>query len=358
MRRKVGIIGKFGADERMYDGQTIKTKNLAMLMESTNCFSLVRVDTCYFRKNNFKLLMDSLWCLLVCEDIFLMVSVNGMKFYLPFLYYLNKLFRRKVYHYIIGSELLTMVQETPKLVKYLNALAANWFEYDSGTNFLRSQGVENATTLPNFKMLSPVKNPKMYNNDSKVFKFCTFSRVMEEKGITEAIETVRRINEEHNAIIATLDIYGQIDPKYTGKLNELLVQNASCVTYKGIIDSQASVDILKEYFALVFPTRWAGEGLPGTVIDAFAAGIPVIASDWNANKEIIQNKEQGLIYPNEDMPTLKDAMLWSIQHPLIMDEMRHKSREAFEQFTPNVILQRILLQMGVSEMFTEKENHL
>jgi glycosyltransferase involved in cell wall biosynthesis len=271
-----------------------------------------------------------------------MVSVNGMRFYLPFLYYLNKITRCKIYHYIIGSELLEMVKQTPKLIKYLNALTVNWFEYDSGTRYLQSKGVVNVFTLPNFKLITPVKKPVEYNFESEVFEFCTFSRVMEEKGITEAIKAVSEINKSNGKIIAKLDIYGQIEKNYASELDILLEANSDCVTYKGIVDSQESVDVLKKYYAMLFPTKWVGEGLPGTVIDAFASGIPVIASDWNANKDIIQNNLQGIIYPNENILTLKDAINYSLQETEKMKNMRHESLKAFERYTPDYVLQVIL----------------
>ncbi len=348
MNSRIGIIGKFGTNGDWYDGQTIKTKNLSMLLEGTNEFHFLKVDTCYFKKNKIKLLFDSLRSLFTCNHIFLMVSVNGMNFYLPFLYYINKIFRRKIYHYIIGSELLQMVKENPQLIKYLNALSANWFEFDSGTEFLKSQGVNNVSTLPNFKMITPVESALRYD-DLEGFKFCTFSRVMEEKGITDAIEAISKINKEHGQTVATLDIYGQIEPNYESKLNTLLEKNSSCVSYKGIVNSRLSVEVLKDYYALLFPTKWAGEGLPGTIIDAFAAGIPVIASDWNANKEIIRHKKEGIIYPFDEAATLKDAIEWSVDHTEKMGEMRKNSRAAVERYTPSSVLQVILSKMKESE---------
>ena len=114
-------------------------------------------------------------------------------------------------------------------------------------------------------------------------------------------------------------------------------------------DSQGSVDVLKNYYALLFPTHWVGEGLPGTIIDSFASGIPVIASDWNANKEIIEHNRQGIIYPNQDMKTLKDAIVWSMQETTTMASMRTESRAAFEQYTPNAIWQAIFSKMNESK---------
>lgn len=349
MKYRVGVLGHYGAEYDICDGQTVKTRNLVISLKTQRDISVHIADTYYYKKNTVKLLLDTLRCILTCEHIFLMVSVNGMKFYLPFLYYINKIFQRHIYHYVIGSELLEMVRTNKKLVKYLNALDVNWFEYESGTRYLRSQGVKNTVTLPNFKMITPVKKPGKYEMIQGIYRFCTFSRVMEEKGITEAIEAICRINAEENKIVATLDIYGPVEPSYATKLKELLVENESCVTYKGVVDSQHSVKVLKDYYALLFPTRWAGEGVPGTVIDAFASGIPVIASDWNANKELIQDQVQGILYPNNQVCNLKDAVKWAIDNKEIMDRMRFASRKMFEKYLPETILNTILEEMEKRE---------
>ena len=350
MEYKIGIIGKFGANQNMYDGQTVKTKNLANLLQNTGRVEIFKIDTCYFRKRNVKLMLDTLKGMLLCKHIFLMVSVNGMRFYLPFLYWLNKIARRHIYHYIIGSELLEMVREDPGLVRYLNALSVNWFEYESGTRFLESSGVKNVHTLSNFKLLTPVPAPTEYQDEAGIYRFCTFSRVMEEKGITEAIEAVRSINEKMGRVVAVLDIYGPVEACYEKKLDELLAENSNCAAYRGVVDSQSSVDVLKDYYALLFPTRWPGEGVPGTVIDAFAAGIPIIASDWNANREIIDGGKQGLLYPNEIVSTLEDAVYWSVCNPDVMQQMRICSREEFVKYMPDTILNVILNEMEKNEL--------
>lgn len=345
---KIGIIGRFGLGHDFYDGQTVKTKNLAWLLEREHRFSIQKVDTYLFRRKNFKLMIDTLKCMLTCKHIFLLVSVNGMNFYLPFLYYLNKLTRRKIYHYIIGSELLEMVSKNPKLVKYLNALTVNWFEYNSGTRYLQEKGVTNAVTLSNFKLLTPVEEAIPYESEAGVYRFCTFSRVMEEKGITDAILAVKDINEKYGKIIAFLDVYGPLEENYREAFQQLLEDNSNCVRYMGVADSTQSVSVLKDYYCLLFPTRWVGEGVPGTLIDAFASGIPVIAADWNANKEILQDGKQGMLYPNQDLQTLKDAVHWAVSNPNEMNRMRIESRNEFDAYTPEAILKTILNTMDKS----------
>lgn len=345
MNKKVGVIGHLGMKKNFCDGQTVKTKNLVDLLENVGGFSVFRVDTHLFKVNKIKLMLDSLHCLLTCKHIFLLVSTNGMRFYLPFLYYVNKLTKRKIYHYIIGSELLDMVDRDASLVKYLNGLTANWFEYERGTQFLRSKGVKNASTLTNFKMIQPVTEAYPYENADGVYRFCTFSRVMEEKGITDAITAIADINAQYGRKIATLDVYGPVAPDYSQTFDRLLQENKEHTQYKGIINSANSVESLKDYYALLFPTRWAGEGVPGTIIDAFASGLPVIATDWNANSSLIQNGKQGIIYPSMDLNSLKEAVIWGIQNRDAMNKMRFDSREEYNRYTPDAVFRVIKTEM-------------
>ena len=338
--KKVGMIGHFGGNNLFYDGQTIKTKELFSLLETSGKFQLQKVDTYLFKTNKFMLLLHTLWCLLFCNDIFLLVADRGLRFYLPFLYYFRKLKQIRVYHCVIGSELLEMVEQTPRFVRYLNSFKANWFEFESGTQFLKHMGVTNVSTLPNFKRLTPIESVH-YAFDGK-YRFCTFSRVMEEKGITAAINAIKEINQMNGYNSATLDIYGPVDISYKPCFDRLLMENKDYVTYKGIANSHKSVEILKDYYALLFPTCWRGEGTPGTIIDAYASGLPIIATDWRANKEMIKQGTTGILYPSDVHTTLTEAIQWAMDHQEQMQLMRVECRTAFDMYRPEKILDTIM----------------
>ncbi len=335
--KQIGIIGHFGGNKEFFDGQTIKTKNLKEILSDRRSESIFCVDTYLNNDHKMELLGQTIKCLFLCDRIFILLSENGMKFYLPFLYYVNKLFRRRIFHYIIGSELLTLVEQDPKLVKYLNALEVNWFEYASGTEFLQSRGVDNVVTLPNCKKLRAVAPDMVMPFTETPLRFCTFSRVMPEKGITKAIQTIVAINQKYGKTVATVDIYGVVEDSYQEAFSLLLKEHPESAAYRGIVDSKKSVEVLKNYYALLFPTSWPGEGFPGTVLDAFASGIPVIASDWNANKELITHKQTGLLYPREGMEDLESAVRWAMEHTAEMNTMRKLCREEFEKYTPEQI---------------------
>ena len=68
------------------------------------------------------------------------------------------------------------------------------------------------------------------------------------------------------------------------------------ISYKGIIDSNKSVDTLKNYDIMLFPTKFKTEGIPGTIIDAYASGLTVVSSIWDNYNEIIDDGITGIGY--------------------------------------------------------------
>lgn len=305
---KVLIIGAFGKKRQtLADGQTVRTTLLYEELVQRTDWKIERVNTSY------KLLsiIKTFFLLFVYKKVILMVSRNGRKAFFPLLSWSNKHLSVEVFHNTIGGNLHQSVKEHPKYVKYLNSFNINWFQYKKGITELEKQGVNNMSYLPNFKkfqMLS-LKDIKHISNDG-IIKLCIFSRISEDKGVKDAIETVIELNELQSKNIFTLDIYGNVQQNFKEVFFELLKQRPDLVKYCGVAAHNEATQILNNYDCLLFPTRFFGEGFPGTVVDAFSAGLPVIATDWHANSEIIENYKTGLIYPNEKIKTLSDAILY------------------------------------------------
>lgn len=340
---RIGVIGHFGGGKKFYDGQTVKTENFCEMLQSTGKYTFFKVDTYFNTKNKLKLLLDTIGCLFTCKKIVILLSGNGLRFYLPFLYYSNKLFRRKIFHNIIGGNLHNVVKKRPKYVKYLNSFSVNWYEIEDGSREMKKAGVQNVVTLPNCKFITPVSLSEFDNKaylDASI-RFCTFSRVMKEKGITAAVEAVVSVNEKMGKNAVYLDVFGQIEPEYAKEFDALVRKYSDCVQYKGCVASEDSVQVLKSYYAMLFPTYWQGEGFPGTVLDAFASGLPVIATDFNANAEIIEDGKTGLIYPGKYAETLDDAVYFAEKNRDVFLKMKRDCLLEYDKYTPSNILKQI-----------------
>ena len=160
---------------------------------------------------------------------------------------------------------------------------------------LDQQGFGNVLVMPNFKDLKILEKPVVRNEYPH--SLCTFSRVMREKGIEDAVKAVIKANQEVGKTAFTLDIYGQIEPNQNDWFEQLQASFPDYISYCGQISYEKSVSVLKNYDLLLFPTYYEGEGFAGTLLDAMAAGIPVIATDWKYNKDIVNEHIGVLVEP-------------------------------------------------------------
>ncbi len=307
-KNKIAIIGHFGGTLSFTDGQTVKTKILYDELSKSTNWKIIKVDTFYKKTKPGKLLFQTISCLLTTRDIIVLLSGNGMNFYFPLLYFSTKLFGLRVYHDVIGGNLDKYIIKNPKYLKYLNSFEYNWVETQMLKRNIEKLGVNNCEVIPNFKRLRIVSPNDIYKDSIETFRFCTFSRVLKEKGIEDAINAVENINRVSGRIVCTLDIYGLIDSSYKSAFEEILMSTTQAISYKGIVSYERSVEVLKVYDALLFPTYWDGEGFPGTIVDAYSSGLPVIATDWNSNSELIENGKTGFIYNRNDNNALETTI--------------------------------------------------
>lgn len=340
--KKIGIIGHFGGKENILDGQTIKTKILYNELDEATNWKIIKVDTYYKKKNPIKLLFDTFKCLFSTKDIIVLLSGNGMKFYFPILTFFANKFHKNIYHDVIGGNLDLYVSKYSKFKNYLNSFQVNWVETEGMKKKLIDQGINNCEVMPNFKRLSIANTDFNEMHFTEPYRFCIFSRVMKEKGVEDAIEAIETINKEAGRDICTLDIYGRIDEGYVERFEELLTTVTKATQYKGMVPYDKSVEAIKDYYALLFPTYWKGEGFPGTIVDAFSAGLPVIATDWNCNSEIVDDGINGILYPNEETKTLKDAIICIIKNNCEMIAMKKQCIKTAKKYQPDMCVKRIV----------------
>lgn len=112
--------------------------------------------------------------------------------------------------------------------------------------------------------------------------------------------------------------------------------------------NQKNYDILAEYDAMLFPTYWHGEGFPGIIIDAFVSGLPVVATDWSLNADIIEDGKTGIILKENTVESLVDAMDAMINNPKAVELMRKTCQDSAMDFDiKNVVSDKLLEKIGI-----------
>lgn len=333
--KNVSVIGHFAEGIGCFDGQTVKTKTLAKELRKEYGKDNVK---CYDTHGKILTLAKApimvFGALYNAENIIILPAQNGLRIFAPLAVVFNFFFHRKLHYSVIGGWLPEYLKKH-RVVKVVLKLFDNiYVETETMKNKAEEQGFKNITVVPNFKDLRILKPNELVLTEGEPYRFCTFSRVMKEKGIEDAVNAITKINTEAGRIVCTLDIFGQVEEGQTEWFENLERTFPEYIKYKGVIDFDKSTDTLKDYFALLFPTYYKGEGFAGTILDAFAAGIPVIASDWKYNSEIIADFKTGLIYETDESDALESAVLRLIQNTDKLSGMKNNCLEEAYRYLP------------------------
>lgn len=87
------------------------------------------------------------------------------------------------------------------------------------------------------------------------------------------------------------------------------------------------------------------EGFPRTLVEAYAAGLPVIASRLGALAELVEDGVTGLLVPPADGHALAEAMCWAQANPARMAEMGRAARARYERLYSAEVNYGILMQI-------------
>ena len=290
--KKIGVLGHFGFGKTLLNGQTIKTKNVTQALEEVFGESqVIKRDTHGGVSSLFLVPFQIIELLNKCENIIIFPAQNGVRVIVPLLVLFNTFFQRKLHYVVIGGWLPSLCKSSSILIKLLNQLDVIYVETLTMKRSLEGLDFKNVEVMHNFKNIKPLEVPISINNNPHLL--CTFSRVMKEKGIEDAIKIVDKLNSSSTQY--ELHIYGQIEPSQMQWFEKLKSQFPDYVSYCGLIPYDQSVDVLKQYDVLLFPTSYDGEGFAGTLLDSMAAGVPIVASNWKYNNEIVNNNSGILV---------------------------------------------------------------
>ena len=334
--KKVSIIGHFGFGKNLLNGQTIKTKivanELCRLFGETDIY---KIDTHSRIKSLIKAPFFVLQTLKNSKNIIILPAHNGLRIYAPLLYIFNKIYNHKLHYVVIGGWLPEFIKEKKWLSSCLRNFDYIYVETITMKQALEKQGFKNIFIMPNCKELKILDKSELIYDRNEPFKLCTFSRVMKEKGIEDAIEVVKTLNKEKGRVVFTLDIYGQIDKDQISWFEELKNEFPNYITYGGTVPFDDSVMVIKSYNAIMFPTRFYTEGIPGTILDAYASGVPVIASLWESCLDIIRENITGITYEFNSCDGLKQKINWVYENQIEWVAMKANCIKESHKYLPS-----------------------
>lgn len=340
---KVGICGHYGKNKPFFDGQTVKTKIITSQIEKEiGKENVLCVDTYGGKKKLILHLCGIVHILKECNHVIILPAQNGLLIFAPVMAILNLIFKKKLHYVVIGGWLPSYIQKRKWLQRALKRFDYIYVETNTMRELLQRIGMDNIVLLPNSKQLRIVDSESLVNWTKGPYSLCTFSRITQQKGIEDIITAVIKINTKYNRTVFKLDNYGQIDSNYERRFKALIEQSPEYIKYCGVVDFDKSVDVLKRYYALVFPTLFYTEGIPGTIIDAYAAGLPIISSKWESFVDIVDNGKTGIGYTFGNYEDLVFTLEEISNEPEILNSMRLNCVEKAKEYLPEKALVPLL----------------
>ena len=345
--KKACIIGHFGFGEELLNGQTVKTKTLTKeLQRRFGANEVGQIDTRGGVKALLRLPFLAISALSEYRNVVILPAQNGLRVVVPILSFFNLFYRRRLHYSVIGGWLPSFLKKRRLLRRQLSHFSGIYVETETMRRALCEMGLENAVVVPNCKELSILPSEELFYPDGEPYRLSTFSRVMREKGIGDAVCAVKAVNEHFGRTVYTLDIYGQIEGGQEEWFSSLLETFPPYVRYCGRISPEKSTEVIKDCLMLLFPTRFYTEGIPGTIIDAYASGVPVLSARWESYGDLVKEGVTGIGYtlgrPEELVALLTEiaedtAPVLKMKESCISEAMEYTPEVAL-----NVLVERML----------------
>jgi len=186
----------------------------------------------------------------------------------------------------------------------------------------RDAGFSNADWYPNSRPMPELPDASLREEGCRRFVF--LGQIHSGKGIRELLDASDGLPAG-----ATVSIFGTLgfdvaESDFAGRRR---------VSYRGPVSPKDVHRVLSEHDALVLPSHHHGEGYPGVILEAYAAGLPVISTRWRAIPELVEEDVTGLLVPPYEAETLRLAMVALFESVELYARLREGVRARRDQYS-------------------------
>jgi glycosyltransferase involved in cell wall biosynthesis len=121
---------------------------------------------------------------------------------------------------------------------------------------------------------------------------------------------------------ATLTIHGNLQRfKPIVKQLRRLAKGDERITFAGPFKREEVGQVLSQMDVLVVPSRWY-ENAPLVICEAFASGMPVVATNLGTMPELVKHEENGLLFDLDDVEGLARQLRRLGEEPGLLERLR------------------------------------
>lgn len=130
-------------------------------------------------------------------------------------------------------------------------------------------------------------------------------------------------------------------PTSGSSVHQFISSSGASVFFHSVLYGQQKLNLMAACDLLIFPPR-EPEGHPWVIIEAMAAGLPVITTDQGAIRESVIDGVNGFIVDKHNPGAIAEKIRFLYEHPDIREKMGRESRRLYEEnFTEKQMVENL-----------------
>jgi len=261
-----------------------------------------------------------------CDSVVVITSTRGTKVISSLFYYLKKIKCKPIVYLIVGNQQNLLKTLPKRIAKGMDKL---YFEVSS-----MQEEVKDKYNVGFFSNCKDIQISTEKHVTTNPIRICYYSEISFRKGFDRIVRALDVMNKE--SIKYEMDVFGyyaddEVDMKK-------ILTSRTFLKFKGIVKRESAHEVLSKYSFMVFPSRHKLEGVPGAVVDAYEAGLPVVCSKVGFLSEVVKDGQTGFLFENEEqlIEVLKKAyndpeMIEKLRENVITEAQKYDIKESIER---------------------------
>ena len=147
------------------------------------------------------------------------------------------------------------------------------------------------------------------------------------KGILDFIAVIRQSKQLNN----------QIKGRVIGKPSSILEANAlleaekeGILEYLGVVTGKEKEAIFLTSSTFLFPTVFESENFPTVIVEAFAAGLPVISTNWRGIPDLVVHEQNGFLFEPHDTEAMANSLVGLANNSVLYQRLSTNAKNHFD----------------------------
>ena len=180
----------------------------------------------------------------------------------------------------------------------------------------------------------PFREPNFPTNDSEAeWRFVQAGRLIEKKGLPVTLRAFASFLKRYPNATLTIAGEGPLLAHLQDLARELTIDN--CVSFTGFISQEQLRDLYSGSHIFLHPSETGPdgnqEGVPNSMLEAMASGVPVFATEHGGIPEAIEHGMSGVLVPERDDEDLAWALLNAVEDQHFLSQLARNGAEVVRE---------------------------